>query len=223
MTRCPTFSELRWPDDPSDADLPTRWAASVAIHVLDLTWQAFDTLRADHLARIDLRQPLEQLERDLTRNHFIEIQRLFATETDGYSSFVPHHEWPETESRTSPSARPPAYDLAFVSLANRRLAWPIEAKVVPSSHRLGEYLKDVNDKFVGGVAAPLVGEGGMIAYLLTSETATFFENLAERLAQILEQPDPRFRKRPHRISHHSRAAAPDLRLHHLLMPCVGPP
>ena len=186
MNRRPTFSEFAWPDDPADADLPIQWAGSVATQVLDWTWRAFDAFQANHLVRVDLTQPLEQLERDLTRNHFVEIQVLFASETDGYAALVPHHEFPEMESRTSASAKPPAYDLAFVSTANQRWAWPLEAKVVPSPDRLGEYLKDVNDKFVGGVAAPLVGEGAMIAYLLTNETTTVFENLANRLNQPLE-------------------------------------
>lgn len=169
---------------------------------------------------VDLTQPLEQLERDLTRNHFIEIQELFKLETDGFSSFVPVPEWPEMESRTSPSAKPPAYDLAFVSLTNRRWAWPIEAKVVPSPTRLAKYLKDVDDKFVAGIAAPLVGEGAMIGYLLTPETTLVFENLAKRLGQALE-PVPEFRDRQHRVSYHPRVRAPRLRLHHMLMECTG--
>ena len=222
MMRCSTFSELRWPDNPSDADLPVRWARSVATQVLDWTWRAFDALRTNHhLALVDLSQPLEQLERDLTRNHFIEIQKLFHTETDGFSSFVPLHEWPETESRRSAQAKPPSYDLAFVSLDNRRWVWPLEAKVVSSPGQLAEYLKDVNDKFIGCIAAPLVGEGAMIAYLLTNETTTFLENLTERLGQTLE-PVPAFSRRPHRVSHHSRDAAPNLRLHHLSMQTVEP-
>ena len=148
MTRHPTFSELAWPDDPADAELPIQWARGVATQVLDWTWRAFDSLLASRLVRIDLTQPLEQLERDLTRNHFVEIQVLFALETDGYAALVPHHEFPEMESRSSASAKPPAYDLAFVSTSNQRRAWPLEAKVVPSPDRLGEYLNDVNGKFV---------------------------------------------------------------------------
>ena len=217
-----TFSELRWPDDPSEADLPVEWANSVATQVLDWTWRAFDALQTDHLTHIDLTQPLEQLERDLTRNHFIEIQKLFCVETDGYPSFVPHHEWPETESRTSASAKPPAYDFAFVSLNNRRWAWPLEAKVISSPGRLGAYLKDVNEKFVGCVAAPLVGEGAMVAYVLEDEVSIIFKNLAEKLGQNLE-PAPSFPERPHRVSRHSRSAAPSLRLHHMMMQCIEHP
>lgn len=162
------------------------------------------------------------MERDLTRNHFVQIQVLFAAETDGYAALVPHHEFPEMESRTSPSAKPPAYDLAFVSTSNQRWAWPVEAKVVRSADRLGEYLKDVNDKFLGGIAAPLVGEGAMIAYLLTNDTIAVVENLANRLKQPL-QTIPEFRDRPHRLSRHMRAMAPELRLHHLLMECIPNP
>lgn len=220
MTRRPTFSELHWPDDPSDADLAIRWASSVATQILSWTWRAFEVFRANHMLEVDFTQPLEQLERDLARNHFIEIQLLFRSETNGYPTFVPHHEWPETESRSSPSAKPPAYDFAFVSLTNRRWAWPIEAKIVPSSGRLGEYLKDVNNKFVAGVAAPLFGEGAMIAYLLTNETSVVLDNLANQLHQVLEVV-PEFCERPHRVSRHLRATAPELRLHHMLMECVG--
>ena len=222
MNRRPTFSAFAWPDDPAEADLPIQWACGVATQVLDWTWRAFDAIQANHLMRVDLTQPPEQLERDLTRNHFVEIQILFALETEGYAALVPHHEFPEMESRTSASAKPPAYDLAFVSTANQRWAWPLEAKVVSAPNRLGEYLKDVNDKFVGGVAAPLVGEGAMIAYLLTNETTAVFENLENRLNQPLQMV-PEFCERPHRVSRHLRTTAPELRLHHLLMECVPNP
>ena len=60
----------------------------------------------------------------------------------------------------------------------------------------------------------------MIAYLLTNETATVFENLANRLNQPL-QVVPEFRDRPHRFSRHVRMTSPELRLHHLLMECVA--
>ena len=67
MTRRPTPSELMWPEDPADFEFPIEWAASVTTQVLDWTWRAFDSLRANHLLRIDLTQALEQVERDLAR------------------------------------------------------------------------------------------------------------------------------------------------------------
>lgn len=222
MSRRPTFSQLRWPDDPSGQELPAQWATSVSFRILGLTWRAFDRLQAYHLSQVDLSQPLEQLERDLTRNHFVEIQFLFSNETDGFASFAPVPEWPEMESRSPAPARPPTYDFAFVATANRRWAWPLEAKVVTSPNALSEYLKDVRDKFIEGIAAPLTGEGAMIAYLLTPDVPEVFRNLNAQLNPTLKRA-PGFQDRPHRISHHSRESAPDLDLHHLLMQCVEEP
>lgn len=219
MTRRPTFSELAWPDGADDSAQAQQWATGITTQVLDWTWRAYDLLQAKHFSGIDFRQSLEQLERDLVRHHFVEIQRLFAADTDGFASFVPHHEWPEMQSRSTASAKPPANDLAFVSVTNQRWAWAIEAKVVPSSGSLATYLNDVNEKFVTGIASPVIGEGGMLGYLLDDDVAGAFKNLQERLGQGLEQLAD-FEHRPHRTSNHNRSAAPDLRLHHMLMVCV---
>ena len=66
------------------------------------------------------------------------------------------------DSRSTAQAKPPANDLAFVSIDNQNWAWAIEAKVLRSAGSLAEYLKDVNDKFVNGIASPFIGDGGMI-------------------------------------------------------------
>jgi len=162
-------------------------------------------------------QPLEPLERDLTSKHFVEIQRLFAAETDGYSAIIPHHEFPENESRPGGSGKPPASDISFVWYENQRVSWPIEAKVVPTPDTLAEYLGDTR-KFVGGIAAPLVGEGAQIAYLLNGETNDFFYNLSTRLPSALAA-FPEFSDRAHRVSSHARTSHPDLELHHMAMCC----
>jgi hypothetical protein len=219
MTRRPTFSELAWPEGPDDRALAVKWAKASSFRILDWTWRAFDALSASHLSKIDLTQPLEQIERDLVRQHFVEIQILFARETNGYSALVPHHEWPEMETRTSASAKPPAYDLAFVSTVDRRWAWPIEAKVIPTPSTLAEYLKDVEDKFIAGVASPLIGEGAMIGYLLCSDGQAFVASLAAKLGQPLKQVAD-FPNRTHRTSEHTRSARPSLTLHHMVMECV---
>ena len=69
-------------------------------------------------------------------------------------------------SRTSGKAKPPANDMGFVSVANLRWFWAIEAKVIFSPGALAEYLKDVKGKFIPGRGSPLIGDGGMIGYLL---------------------------------------------------------
>jgi hypothetical protein len=218
MTRRPTLSEMIWPDGPEDAYLAIEWAAGVATQVLDWTWRAFDSLKIAHLTKVDFSRHPEQVERDLTRHHFIEIQLLFASETRGFASFVPAPEWPEMETRSSPTAKPPAYDFAFVSVDNRRWAWPIEAKVVTSPGALGEYMKDVSAKFAAGVGAPLVGEGAMIAYLVSCDGDAVLDGIASRLGQILAVV-PEFAGRVHKASFHGRTSAPPIRLHHLMMAC----
>ena len=99
MTRRAAFREQAWPEDPAFKQLALEWAEAVSQRILDWVWRGFDALLAGPMARVDLTQPLEQLERDLTNLHFIEIQLLWRTETDGFSSLTPGHEIPEFESR----------------------------------------------------------------------------------------------------------------------------
>ncbi len=218
MTRRRTFSDIAFAADTDNAELPVEWARGVATQVLGWTWQAFDQLRESHFQGVDFSQPLSQLERDLARHHFIDIQRVFHAETDGFCSFVPTSEWPEMETLSSDQAKPPAYDFAFVHIEHRRWAWPIEAKVLPTPGTMSEYVNEIHTKFVGGVAAPLVGEAGMIAYLLSGSVDTFFVNLEDRLEIALELV-AEFPNRRHRTSKHSRPTAPTLRLHHMVMAC----
>lgn len=216
MSRRPTLSEVLWPDDPADADLPVQWAEDMAVQVLDWVWRGYDQLRDKHLSRVDLTQPTEQLERNLTFLHFGEIQEIWARETEGFSSLRPGHEIPEMKNRSSPSAKPPANDLGFVHTENQRWIWPIEAKVLPTSAALAEYLNDVRGKFVTGIAGPFVGEGGMVGYLLQGLPSDVFDKLTRELGQSL-LPVSEFNARQHRLSRHARDNSPSLRLHHMIM------
>lgn len=211
----PTLSELRWPMDDESQRQAVEWAEGITTQVLEWTWRAFDLLGTSVLSRVDMTQPLEQLERDLTGNHFAEIQGLWARETEGESSIEPWPEYAELETRPTAPGKPPAYDIAFVWRANRRIAFPIEAKVVKTPSALADYLGDT-DKFVSGIAAPLVGEGAQIAYLLKGGSSAFFTNLKSRLRRRLE-PVSEFLHRSHRVSQHKRTKSPLLHLHHLVM------
>lgn len=215
MTRHATFSEILWPMDADSVDQAQNWAEAISTQVLDWTWRAFDLLREVYLSQVNLRQPLEQIERNLTSKHFTCLLQVWARETNGYSSVIPFHEFPENETRPPAPGKPPAYDLAFVWYENQRVAWPIEAKVVKTPNAIAEYMRDVQ-KFVSGTAAPLVGQGGLIAYLLTGRPGEFFAQLELCCAAKLE---PALSPRPHRTSHHNRDTAPYLRLHHLVMLC----
>jgi len=213
----PGLSKLRWPMDDDSCRQAASWAAGVTQQVMDWTWRAFDALYSNVISDVDMTQPLDQLERDLTSKHFIEINRLFAAETDGFSSIVPHHEFPENESAPGGSGRPPASDISFVWYENQRVSWPIEAKVIRTAGTLADYLNDTV-KFESGIAAPLVGEGAQIAYLLTGTTDGFFDNLSARIPSLLRSLRE-FPNRAHRVSSHVRINIPDLKLHHMAMLC----
>jgi hypothetical protein len=224
MTRRAAFREQAWPEDPVFKELAMKWAEAVSEQILDWVWHAFDTLRTGPIARVDLTEPREQLERDLTHLHSIEIQRLWARDTGGFSTLFPGHEIPEFESRHSPRAKPPAHDLGFVHSQNPRISWPIEAKVVQKPSALRDYLTDVRNKFIAGKAAPFVGQAGMIGYLLAGTAREMFTGLETELSQTLNYPSA-FASRNHRTSFHTRGRSPfgrdlpDLLLHHLVMTC----
>lgn len=224
MTRRFSFRELFWPDEPEFSEIGLAWADGAADRILDWTWRAFDELYANSIAQVNLNKPLDQLERDLTGLHFAEIQRLWAQETGGHSAFYPGHEIHEFESRSSAQAQPPTYDLGFVLYQNPRVIWPIEAKVVGKPTILAAYLGDVRGKFAAGIAAPFVGQAGMIGYLLTGSAHEVFAGLAVGLGQTLGLV-PAFCTRGHRTSFHVRGSSPfgrdlpDLLLHHLIMNC----
>ena len=215
----PSLSEMRWPMDAESRRQAEDWAASATSQVLSWTWQAFDSLHANVVAHVDMTQPLDQLERDLTSKHFIEIQRIFGAETDGFSSVIPHHEFPESESAPGGSGRPPASDISFIWYENQRISWPVEAKILKTPSTLANYLGDT-EKFNKGIVAPFIGQGAQIAYLLTGATDAFFDNLAAALQTSLQRVAI-FSARPHRTTTHSRSDRPSLILHHLAMYC-GP-
>ncbi|SIN83650.1 hypothetical protein SAMN05444166_1191 [Singulisphaera sp. GP187] len=216
MTKRRCLSQLIWPSNPADAQLPVDWASSVAIHLMDCLWRSYDQLRQKHLARIDLTQDPIQLERGLTEIHFLEIQLIWRKDTGGFASVIPSHEADEFETVQGPSAKPIAYDLCFVHFMNARWKLPIEAKVLQTDGAIAEYLIDVRNKFVAGRGAPLVGVAGMIGYLLHGTPATVFANLEAELKQSLQEV-AEFPTRPHRISQHARATTPELKLHHMIM------
>src|ERR1700734_3312929 len=101
MSRRGTFSELAFAGDTQDPNLPVEWARGVAVQILNWIWKAFDRLRSRHLQGIILTQALDQLERDLARNHFIDLQAVFLEDANGFSSIYPSAEWPDMETLSS--------------------------------------------------------------------------------------------------------------------------
>jgi hypothetical protein len=217
MTQRRTLNSLAYSNNLAGPDLPIEWARGISAKILRWMWLSFDKLRVETLAGVDLTQPLDQLERNLTLLHFADLDWTIRADTDGYCSVVPVHECPEFESLSTPRAMPPSYDFGFMHIIQRRWIWPVEAKVLPTPGTLHTYLADVRGKYETGIAAPLIGEGGMIAYLLTGTADEFFTRLTDEI-DPLDQVDG-FRDRPHRRSGHIRENFPPLQLHHLAMAC----
>lgn len=223
MSRRQSLGEILWPDDDDSRRQAIAWATTIVEQALDLVWRAFDRMMANELkGRPDLvAQKPEQLERELTQWHFDWLNREWARETCGYSSFGPIHEAHEHESRAGGKAAPPSNDLAFIHIVNKRWKLPVEAKLLWSDGDLREYVGDVRTKYLKGVAAPLVGECGMIGYLLRGTVDEVFKGIEKELANELGRV-PCFADRPHRTTVHGRETAPTLRIHHMVMSCAPP-
>ncbi|WP_225414008.1 hypothetical protein [Stigmatella hybrida] len=223
MNRRRSLGEILWPEDEESLRLAVAWADSIAEQALELVWRGFDLVAANELKdrpNLVAIRP-EQLERELTQWHFLGIQTVWVAETDGFPSFQPIHEAHEFERRKGGKAMPPSYDIGFIHNHNRRWKLPVEAKLLWSSEALAAYLGDVTVKYAGGVAAPWVGECGMVGYLLKGTADEVFAGLAARLGVALESV-VRFEHRAHRTTVHARATGPRLRVHHMVMSCVPP-
>lgn len=217
MSQRRTLNSLAFPDDLNLGNLPVEWAADVSSQILQWTWLSFERLKAEALAGIDFTTPIDQLERAITQQHCIELQIVITELTDGYCSFIPVHECDEFEQLKTANAKPPANDIGFVHRTHRRWIWPIEAKVLPTPATLHGYLTDVQ-KFLDGRAGPLVGEGGVIGYLLKGNTADFFDELLKHIDPLNAVTE--FSADLHRSSQHERSSAPKIRLHHMSMALV---
>ena len=222
MSRRRSLGQILWPHDEQARQIAIEWAKAIVEQALGLVWCGFDHMQQNELSvalELDEDRP-EQLERELTQWHAQAVLLVWARAGGGYTSFVPGHELHEVASRKGGKAMPPSNDMGFTHRRYKRWILPVEAKVLPSAKALAEYLEDVNLKYVGGVAAPIVGEGGMIGYLLAGSADDVFDGLTARLGQRLRRLE-RFEERAHRTSSHVRTNAPQLRIHHMVMSCAS--
>lgn len=221
MSRRSSLGEVLLPIDEESRRLAVAWAEEVVEEALSLVWKGFDLLAANELKGGQDLGGLdpEQLERELTQWHSANITTVWARTTGGYGSFVPSHEHHEFERRKGGKAVPPSNDIGFVHRDKKRWCLPVEAKLLPSARALSEYLKDVTVKYAEGVAAPLVGECGMVGYLLRGTTDDVLARLSIALKQPL-LPVAAFPDRAHRTTNHARVTAPMLRVHHMILSCV---
>jgi hypothetical protein len=213
-----TPSESRWPNAPEFSRVANQWTNHAVALLLGYVWQGYDRLAEEDLSHIDWDSACEDIERGITQILELYIHESMA----GSEPFFVQHGPYEQETRLPPPAQPPQYDIAFVLRSNKRVMWPLEAKVLHSEHELAAYLASIHDQYLTCRYAPFSSEAAMIGYFLGTRTDTFFDNVEKRLGCELSKYQW-FPERPHRVSKHRRQVPKGksyprrFSCHHLLM------
>lgn len=196
--------------------------------MLGAVWAAYDVLGAGDFRNVGNWNNLRDLERDLTEALAGEVRRqLRRIDPGGYLAAEVEHGPCERETQRTNRGQPPEYDIAFKWLADDRIMWPLEAKVLADDRDtdagVGEYVDQGVARFLDCRYAPFVTSGAMLGYLKTGDAETVVGHVSGRLGAPLLQY-PLERTHCHKTSDHHRAVPPDMdypirfRCHHLIMP-----
>jgi hypothetical protein len=205
---------------PPDASAPldfaafaTGWRGDGISKLLGFVWAGYDALRRENPPTLNPRDEIgvnshleSWIHRKMPKNCPFDIQ----------------HTPPELSRRRTSSRPPPAPDFGFFPRTDRRVMFPLEAKVLQTEGNLSEYLKALRTRFLQCRYAPHSSEGTMIGYLLSGDDEITFRKLKSKLRTNLEV-HPDFLLRPHRVSHHLRKhkrcknSPATFCCHHLLM------
>ena len=177
-----------WPDDETFAQVKSGWPAGFIQGVLSRIWQGWDRVVAKHgnkLSNLAWRE-LEQKERSLAALHAYQILELQNTD----DLFICSTEAHELETTSSPQAMPPSYDFAFgLRGGNRRILFPVEAKVVKEAANVSEMVKDLTEKYHSGKGCPLSAVAALVGYLLTGEEKDVFRSIENKTSLSLSSAD----------------------------------
>jgi len=212
-----TLSERRWPETPEFNAALRRLKAGSSIRLLELVWKGYDALCAEVVSQVDCSQEDEHLEISITQLLEPEIHDAMT----GREPFLVQHSPCEYETRRGSPGQPPQYDMAFVLRSNRRVMWPLEAKVLRTDGRVAEYVKEVNSNYLTCRYSPFSSEAAMLGYLIKGEPESAFYNIAEKGGWKLARHG-HFSHRDHRTSDHNREVAEgksypiEFRCHHLV-------
>ncbi len=194
-----TIYGKRWKDTGDFVKLAKEWNPDAITILIKFVWEGYDLLTKEVLSQIDSDRNEEQLERSITQSLESRIRRGMT----GYEPFEVQHEVYENESRQSAQAQPPQYDIAFKLLANERIIWPLEAKILKSDGAVAEYVNEINANFITCRYAPFSSEGGMLGYLLAGVASKAYSNIAAKVpCRLSHHPD--FPTRNHKTSNHRR-------------------
>ncbi len=150
IRRRQTISELRWPETDEFMAISKDWCETASINILTFVWKGYDLLVNEVFSEIDCSQAEDDIERDITQLLEPEIRSVMTGDEPYY---VQHGSY-ERETRQVAPAQPKEYDIAFILRKNRRIIWPLEAKVLKTDGAVGEYVKEINENFITCKYAP---------------------------------------------------------------------
>ncbi|WP_199315144.1 hypothetical protein [Aerosakkonema funiforme] len=219
MRRRLTIQDIQpLPVPPDFVQLAKQWCEDQSMLLLVFVWEGYDLFQKEVLSTIPWNQSYEELERSLTQN-FVPIIRRRMT---GWEPFDVEHGPYEFETREQPPAQSPQYDIAFVMFGDRRIMWPIEAKILHSDGDVSKYINEINANFLKCRYAPFSSEAGMLGYLLKGLPNNAFTNIEAKIPCKL-CAHPELPNRDHKTSEHKRTVpsgkpySVDFRCHHLIL------
>jgi hypothetical protein len=197
-----------------------HYAADGLKLMLHAVWKGYDCLVASFLPKVDIKNAEEEIERSIT----MVLERCIDTQLSGLEPFYVQHGPYENETRAPAPAQPPQYDIAFVLNSNRRVMWPMEAKVMHMPKDVALYVKAIIAEFLTGRYAPFSRSAAMIGYLLSGPAEDAIPRIEKKLGEKLHtypQCNPPY---SHHISEHFRElrnpnhAGGPFQCHHMIMP-----
>ncbi|BAY21181.1 hypothetical protein NIES2100_09300 [Calothrix sp. NIES-2100] len=222
MARRGNIFQKRYPNTDDFVKLAKAWNPDAISILIKLVWEGYDRLTTEFLSQINFDGTEEQLERSITQALGWRIRRGMT----GDEPFEVQQEVYEFETSKSAQAQPPQYDIAFILIANDRIIWPLEAKVLKPDLDVTEYVKEINNNFRTCRYAPFSSEGGMLGYLFSGDSNKAFTNIATKVpCPLSDHPD--FPSRDHKTSDHQRVVPSgksypvEFRCHHLLLKMIA--
>ncbi|MGM3307238.1 hypothetical protein ACSQ6I_14915 [Anabaena sp. WFMT] len=221
MVRRGNILKKRYPNTGDFVELAKAWNPDAISILIKLVWEGYDLLVSEFLSQINFDGNEEQLERSITQALVVKIHQV----KTGDEPFLVLQEVYEFETSKSAQAQPPQYDIAFILIANDRIIWPLEAKILKSDVDITEYVKEINKNFMTCRYAPFSSEGGMLGYLFSGDLNKAFSNIQTKVPCTLnEHPD--FPTRDNKTSDHQRIVPSgksypvNFRCHHLLFKII---
>ena len=210
--------DVIWSDRIDFSELGKFWKEGAVEVMLRAIWYGFDDLHVGLFSIVNVDSADDELERSITQL----LEPCIQQHLSGNEPFFLQHAPYEMATRKPAPAQPPQYDMAFVFRQNRRIMWPLEAKVLRNDRAVASYVREIRDNFLTGRYAPFVDGGAMLGYLLNGSPRNVIQELSQRLGCKLKEFGELSSAR-HRVSDHVRKLSGEgfssgrFQCHHLVL------